>query len=144
MIYNCAVRNEFNEEKTFFMTAKGLSDLYRRILSTYRIPRDKVEILEEYEETPDYGIKLVKSYISHLTEDDKIQKLKAKELFDDAKRRCEPYKTEYMIKHNYIKAIDIKDEKDLIPLLEKYKHIKVYWETSKEKRGEHQYYAFVK
>ena len=81
MIYNCSIRNEFNEDKTFFMTAKSHSDLYRRILSTYRIPKDKVEILEEYEETSDYGYRLVKSNISHLTNKDKEFAAKAKELY---------------------------------------------------------------
>ena len=144
MIYNCSIRNEFNEDKTFFMTAKSHSDLYRRILATYRIPKDKVEILEEYEETSDYGYRLVKSNISHLTNEDKEFASKAKELYINAKRRCEPYKTDYMKRHNYIDAIDIDNEKDLIPLINKYKNIKVYWETSKTKRGDRQYYAFVR
>jgi len=144
LIYNCSVRNDFNEDRTFFITAKSHSDLYRRIMSAYRISKDKVEILEEYEETSDYGYKLVKSNISHLTNEDKELALKAKELFSNSKRRCEPYKTDYMQRHNYIEAINIDNEKDLIPLIEKYKKIKVYWETSKVKRGDRQYYAFVK
>lgn len=144
MIFNCRIRNDFNEDKTFFLTADNHSQLYKRIMSTYQIPKDRVEILEEYIETPDWGYKLHKSYISHLTNEDISLAKKAKELFAANKRRCEPYKTDYMQRHNYLKAIDINNEKDLIPLLKEFKNIKVYWETSKEKRGSRQYYAFVK
>ena len=144
MIYSINIRNNFNEDKQMYLTAENHTKLYRRVLTSYGIPKDRVEILEEFEETPDYGYKLVKSNIAHLTDNDKKVAQKAKELFANNKRRCEPYKTDYMIRHNYIKAINIKDEKDLIPLLNEFKNIKVYWETSKEKRGDRQYYAFVK
>lgn len=143
MIYHFNIRNEFNEDKEFFLTAENHSQLYRRILSTYGIVKDRVEILEEFEETDDWGYKLVKSNIEHLTKEDKDIAKEAKRIFLNSSRKDEPYKTDYLKKHKYLEAIDISGEKDLIPLLKDYKNIKVYWNTT-DKRGVHQYYAFVK
>ena len=143
MIYNIQIRNEFNDDKRFFLTADNHSQLYKRVLSTYGITKDKVEILEEYEETPDWGYRLIKSNIEHLTDNDKENIKKAKEIFANNSRKCEPYKSDAFKKYKYKDIIYIDGEKDLIPLLEKYSKVKVYWELT-DKRGVHRYYAFVK
>ncbi len=143
MIYHFNIRNEYNEDKAFFLSADNHSQLFRRILSTYGITKDKVEILEEYEETSDWGYKLVKSSIAHLSDKDKEIKKQAKEIFAKNSRKCEPYKSEAIAKYKYKDAVNISGEKDLIPLLKKYKKVKVYWELT-EQRGVHQYYALVK
>lgn len=142
MIYSISIRNEFNEDKQFFLTAEDHSKLYKRILSTYGISRDRVEILEEYEETPDWGIKLVKSNISHLSNKDKDNLKRALNIFNDNHCKDEPYKSKTIARCNY-KVIDIENEKDIVPLLDKYKEIKVYYEHT-DKRGIYKYYALVK
>ena len=143
MIYSFNVRNEFNEEKHFLLTADNHTQLYKRILSTYGVTRDNVELLAEYEETPDWGYKLVKS---HVAQDAKVYdkdiKEKAKKAMADQSRMCEPWKSDYIARHK-MTEFPIDSEKDLYPLIEKYKTVKVRWENG-EKRGHHKYYALVK
>ena len=142
MIYNCQVRNSLGETKTFFLTADNYSQLYRRIASTYRIAKYDVEILEEYEETSDWKYKLVKSNIAHISDEDKELNKKASDLYSNASRKSEPYKSEAMKKYKY-DVVPIEKIDDIVPLLKSYKKVKVYWELG-EKRGQHKYYAFVK
>lgn len=143
MIYYFNLKNDLNELKSFYLTADNHSQLYKRIMRTYGIPKDRVEILEEYEETEDYNYRLYKSNIKHLTDKDKELAKKAREIFANSTRKCEPYKSDYIKKYNYKDVININSEGDLIPLLNNYKKIKVYWELT-DKRGVHQYYALVK
>lgn len=142
MIYRIRLRNDYNEEKDFFLTAEDHSKLYKRVLSTYGIPKNKVEILEEYKESDDWGYKLIKSNISHLTADDMARRNRALEIFNDNRCKDEPHKTN-ALERGYKIIEDINDENDILPLLDKYKKIKVYWEHT-EKRGKHRYYALVK
>ena len=74
--------------------------------------------------------------------DDKVLYEKAKELFTSAGRKVDPDKTNYAKKYSF-SEVRIENEKDLYPLIQKYKKIKVYWEQG-EKRGQHSYYALVK
>ena len=53
MIYSISIRNELNEDKQFYITANNISDMYKRVLSQYGIQKDRIELLEEYEETAD-------------------------------------------------------------------------------------------
>ena len=84
---------------------------------------------------------MVKSYIEHLSKNDKENIKKAKELFFNSTRKCEPYKSKAIKKYKDI--IYIVDEKDVIPLVEKYNEVSVHWEPS-ETRGTHTYYALVR
>ena len=143
MIYSFTIKNDYDELKQFYLTADDKNKLYRRILSTYGVTKDRVEILEEFEETPDWGYKLHKSNIAHLTDEDKELIKQARIIFANNSRKCEPYKSEYIKRYKYKEAINIENEKDLIPLLQQYKKVKVYWELT-DKRGVHQYYALVK
>ena len=143
MIYSISIRNEYNEDKQFFISAEDISKMYKRVLSTYGTTKDKIEILEEYEETPDWGVKLVKSNVSHLSSVDKDNIKKAKEIFFNSSRKCEPYKSDAFKKYKYKDIIYIDSEKDVVPLVKKYNKVKVYWELT-DTRGVHQYYAFVK
>ena len=141
MIYSISIRNEFNEDKQFYISANNISDMYKRILTQFGITKDKIELLEEYEETSDWGIKLVKSHIDHLSKEDKTNIKKAKELFFNSTRKCEPYKSKAIKKYGNV--VYIKDEKDVIPLVEKYKEISIHWEPT-ETRGVRNYYALVR
>lgn len=139
MIYSFNIKTD-NGEKQFYLTADNHQKLYRRILSTYGVTKDQVEIIEEFVEDG-YSYKLVKSYVT-----DQIDKNLLKEansLYKNASRRCEPYKTEYFNKYKYSEIINVETVKDIAKLLETYKKVKVYWELG-EKRGQHNYYAFVK
>ena len=141
MVYSFLIRTE-SGEKQFYMTAENHQKLYRRILSTYGISKDDVEILEEYEEDG-WGIKLKKSYIDPNSKvDPELMKI-ANKLFKEAGRKDEPHKTEYFKKHKYSKVFDIESSKDLVPIIEKYKKVKVYWSLG-DKRGQHNYYVFAK
>ena len=142
MIYNVQVKNSYGANKTFFMSADSKQKLYKRIMHSYSIPKEEVEILEEYEDTPDWGYKLKKSYIKHLSEDTKNLTSTANQLFSKAKRLSDPNKTKKVEKYNY-NIIDIDTEANIVPLLEKYNTVKVYWDLG-EKRGSHKYYALVK
>lgn len=143
MIYHIQVRNSLGDFKTFFITAEDHTKLFRRVLSTYGVTKDNVEILEEYEETPDWGYKLSKSNVVQKSDEDKELLLKANQMFSDASRKSEPYKSEAYKKYKYSSIVDIDSSVDIIPLLKSYKKVKVYWELG-EKRGQHKYYAFVK
>ena len=142
MIYLVEVLNDYGEKKQFYITADDRTKLYRRISSTYGILRDRVEILAEYEETSDWGYKLSKSHKELESDEDTKNKQKANELYRGASRKCEPYKSEAKNKYKF-DVVDISSVDDIIPLLKKYKKVKVYWELG-EKRGQHKYYAFVK
>lgn len=142
MIYSFSVRNEFNEEKQFYLTAEDKNKFYRRVLSTYGITKENINILEEFEETDDWGYRLVKSNISHLSDEDKNKAKLALDIFNDNHCKDEPHKTK-TIKRCGFDVIDINNEKDIIPLLNKYKTIKVYWEHT-DKRGVKKYYVLVK
>ena len=141
MIYSFNLTNDYNEQKQFYLTADNLNQLYRRILSTYGMTKDRVELIAEYEETADYKYKLIKSYSDEDEVDNDIKK-KAKELFSNSKRMSEPRKSEYIKKHK-MTEISISTEKDLYSLIHKYKMIKVKWDLG-EKRGQHSYYALVR
>ena len=141
MIYSFNLINDYNEQKQFYLTADNLNQLYRRILSTYGMTKDSVELIAEYEETAEYKYKLVKSYSDKDEVDNDIKK-KAKELFLTSKRMSEPRKSEYIKKHK-MTEVHIVNEKDLYSLISKYKTIKVKWDLG-EKRGQHNYYALVR
>ena len=93
MIYSFNVRNEFGDEKQMYLTADNHNQLYRRILSTYGVSKDNVELLAEYKETEDYGYELVKSYTELVTADKDIVK-KAKKILAEQSRRSEPLKSD--------------------------------------------------
>ena len=143
MIYSCNLITDDRKKKQFYLTADNHNQLYRRILNTYGITKNNIEIVAEYKEVGDFGYELVKTYINPEHEDvsDKIKE-KAKKIFAAQKRMCSPWKEDYMERHS-MSAIDINSEEDLYPLLKQYKTIKVKWETG-EKRGQHKYYALVK
>ena len=140
MIYNFNIRNEFGDDKNFYLSADNLNQLYRRILSQYGTTKENVIILEEYKETDSYGYELVKSHIG--TPEDKAKYKKAKEIFAKNARMSEPWKSDYKQRHK-VTEIPIEDEKGLYELIDKYKFIKVYWDLG-EKRGVHKYFALVK
>ena len=140
MIYNFNIRNEFGEDKNFYLTADNTSQLYKRILSTYGTTKENVIILEEYKETDDYGYTLIKSHIG--TPEDKEKYKKAKQIFAKNARMSEPWKSDYISRHK-VKEVSIEDEKGLYDLIDNYKFIKVYWKHGK-KRGVHKYFALVK
>lgn len=142
MIYSVQILNDYGEKKQFYMTADDHAKLYRRIASTYGIEKGRVEIIAEYEETDDWGYKLKKSHKDIVSEEEKKFSQKANELYRNASRKCEPYKSEAIKKYGY-KTIDISSVDEVISLLKEYKKVKVYWELG-ERRGEHKYYAFVK
>jgi hypothetical protein len=143
MIYSFNIITDERTTKQFYMTADNHNQLYKRILNTYGITKDNVTILEEYEETDDWKYKLVKSNITQVSDSDKKKSDKANELFKKASRRSDKAKSEYFKKYQFKEIVNIKTPEDLIPLIESYKKIKVYWEPG-EKRGQHNYYAMVK
>lgn len=144
MIYKFSVKDDNNNDKIFYLTADNLSQLYRRILSTYRIMREDVKLLAEYEETDDDGYKLKKSYESNVNKSDFGDKIvaKADKIYSKRRRLAGKGKLEYM-KKNSFSEVGINTIEDLYPLIKKYKRVKVYFETG-EKRGTKRYYALVK
>ena len=148
MIYYVRLLNDLGDKKTSYLTADDHNKLYRRILSTYNIPKNKVEILEEYKETDNGGYKLKKKYKvsedpNKETEpaDEKII-LKAKEIFSKSRKLSGENKSDYKQRLNF-SEVSIEKEEDLYPLLQKYKKVKVYFDTGK-KRGDRKYYSLVK
>lgn len=141
MIYKFALKVDTGKENEFFLTAENLNALYRRILSTYGITKDKVVLLEEYKEVGTSGVVFVKSHVKKDEVDKEIIK-KAKELIANKKRKPEPFKSEYKAKHSMIE-FPVTKESDLYDLLAKYSTVRVCWEPT-EKRGEHTMYALVK
>ena len=148
MIYKYTIRNNYNEDKTHYLSADSLNQLYKRLLTTYGITKDHVVVLEEYEETDDWGYKLKKSYvkIEPDKQEDKIineERLdKANKVFSKNTRMTEPWKSDYKERHN-VREVSIINVNDVYGLMEKYKFVKVYWEPG-EKRGVHRYFALVK
>ena len=142
MIYSVNIINEFGDEKQFYITAENEDKLYRRVFNTYGVAKIGVQILAVYRETPNWGYELVKSFVDEESKEDKEISKKANDLYKNASRKCEPYKSEAIKKYKY-NVVDISSAEDIIPLLSEYKKVKVYWELG-EKRGQHNYYAFVK
>ena len=141
MIYSFNIRTE-NGEKLFYLTEENQKKLFKRILSTYGVSKEDVEILEEYEEDG-WGIKLKKSYIDKKEKIEPEFMIKASKMYKDAGRKDDHQKEEYKKKHKYSNIIELESAKDLAPLLKEYKKVKVFWALG-EKRGIHNYYAFVK
>ena len=148
MIYKYTIRNNYNEDKTHYLSADSLNQLYKRLLTTYGITKDHVVVLEEYEETDDWGYKLKKSYVK-IEPDKQEDKIINEELLDKANkvfskntRMTEPWKSDYKERHN-VREVSITNVNDVYGLMEKYKFVKVYWEPG-EKRGVHRYFALVK
>ena len=148
MIYKYTIRNNYNEDKTHYLSADSLNQLYKRLLTTYGITKDHVVVLEEYEETDDWGYKLKKSYVK-IEPDKQEDKIINEELLDKANkvfskntRMTEPWKSDYKERHN-VREVSIINVNDVYGLMEKYKFVKVYWEPG-EKRGVHRYFALVK
>lgn len=142
MIYNLLVVNDFNEQKTMTLSASNDRELFTRMTKQYGVSKDKVEILEKYEYI-DSKLKLIKSFINKkdmgTTNLDLIKK--AKELYYKRTRKSDPSIKLSLDKG--FKFVQIKDDKDVVPLLSKYKNVRVYWNTT-ENRGEHIYFALVK
>lgn len=138
MIYKIQIRNDYNEFKQMFLTANSKSELARRTFAQYHITKDRLEILEEYDD----NLNLIKSHVNHLNDIDKDLLQKSKELFYNSVRKCEPYKSEYMQRHK-MSAIDINTSEDVFKLLKKYKNVRVCWELT-DKRGQHKHYALVR
>lgn len=144
MIYMFNILNDRGEQKKFYFTADSDNELYRRILRTYGVSKDRVTILEKLEETED-GYKKSKDTTNVQPKmSKKEQKIidKSNELYHKAPRRCGEAKTDYMNKYG-LSEIPIGSVNDLYDIVGKYKKVKVYWETT-ENRGEHKYYALVK
>ena len=153
LIYRFTIRNSYNEDKEFYLTADTPSQLYKRILNTYGITKDNVSLLEEYEETSDWSYKLKKSHVKVTStpkdkDSSKVTTLnnevleKAKKIFSKNSRMTEPWKSDYKERHK-VREVPVSGVNDVYGLVEKYKFVKVYWEPG-EKRGVHKYFALVK
>lgn len=148
MIYRFTIRNSFNENKALYLSADSVNQLYKRLLTTYGITKENVTILEEYEETDDWGYKLKKSYVKMESDKDDEPTIdedlleKATKIFSKNTRMTEPWKSDYKERHN-VREVSVTNANDVYGLMEKYKFVKVYWEPG-EKRGVHRYFALVK
>lgn len=123
----------------FYLSADTKSQLYKRVFDMYRVAKEDIEILAEYKETANWGVKLEREYTKDV---DNNLLSKASTLFKKSIRRSEPSKTEYIKKYKF-QIKDVETPEDLIPILKTYKKVKIYWDLT-EKRGVHSYYALYK
>lgn len=146
MIYEFKVVNSNGKPKDMFLTADSVNAFYRRAIEMYSLCRDEIILVAEYEEVPNFGYKLKKSFV-------KIEKKKDKKVLDKAltvfkqandrsKRMVEPRKSDYIERHKF-SSCPISTVDDVADLMSKYKTVKVYWENG-TKRGEHALYACYK
>lgn len=146
MIYEFKVVNDKGKPIDMFLTADNEKAFYRRAIEMYSICRDEIILVAEYDEAPNFGYKLKKSYVKTEKKKDKKVLDKALTLFkqadDRSKRMVEPRKSDYIKRHNF-KSCPISTAEDVAELLSKYKTVKVYWENG-EKRGSHALYCVYK
>lgn len=141
MIYHFSILNDDNVTKDFYLTADSPNQLYRRALMTYGVTRDKVTLIAEYKETGTIDCKFNRSF-KEVEKIDSAQLEKARKIFSKQRGLKDPFKANYKEKYDFSEC-DISSIDDLIPLLEKYKKVKVYWEPT-DKRGVHRLYALYK
>lgn len=141
MIYHFSILNDENVTKDFYLTADTPNQLYRRALSTYGVTKDKITLIAEYKETGTIDCKLNRTF-TNVEKVDSAQLEKARKIFAKQRGLKEPFKTEYKEKYNFSEC-DIENVNDLLPLLDKYKKVKVYWEPT-DKRGQHKLFALYR
>ena len=153
MIYEFQVSTN-KKVKTMLLSADSKSAFFRRIAEMYGLTKEEILLTREYEETPDFGYKLHKSYVKEVSKSTKKTAKKAndpiitkalqafKDGDDRSKRMVEPRKSDYIQRHK-MKWCPINSAEDVAELMHKYKTVKVYWENG-EKRGTHAKYCVYK
>ena len=51
----------------FYLSADTKTQLYKRVFDMYRVLKEDIELLAEYKETADWGVKLVREYANNKT-----------------------------------------------------------------------------
>ena len=142
MIYKFSYPRPHKSDCILYLSAESETHLYRRALSIYGITNEHIKILATYEEGEDLDtVKLVETTEKPPKRDKKLYD-KVDLIYSKLTRRTGQAKIDYIKKYSF-KEIPINEKSDLLPLVKKYKKVKVYFETG-EKRGTKRLYALVK